>query len=297
MGRTRAVLVIVFAAVAVTASALEVPYLGGRVNDLANMLPPDSEQRLEQSLAELEEATGAQVAVLSIESLEGEVLEDYALRVAETWELGRKDYDDGLLILIAKEERRIRIEVGYGLEGTVPDVMAKRVIDDVMRPRFRAGETGGGVEEAVNIIGGLIRGEAVNLPEPSSAGEDAPWFAKIFAMLVFTVVIGVFSMVAVFGKGGQTWFLYFFLMPFYLVFPPAFLGLPGLVLPALWIIGFPILRLLVWRTDWGRDFRTAHPGWTTFASSSSSRSGGGWSSGGFSGGGGSFGGGGASGGW
>lgn len=275
------------------AAAKEVPYLGGRVNDLAEMIDERAERSLEATLEQLESDTGAQLVVLTIPSLDGAVLEDYALAVASTWQLGRKDHDDGVLLLVAKAERRIRIEVGYGLEGAIPDVTAKRIIDGIMTPRFREGDFTGGITEASTAMAGLIRGEAVELPDGASRSMgDAPLASKLAAIAIFAVVIGTFSLSAIFGKGLQNWFLYFFLMPFYGLFPIAFFGPWGIVLLAAWIIGFPMLRSLVWHSGWGRTFRTSHPGLVTFATSR-----GGSSGGGFSGGGGSFGGGGASGGW
>ncbi|MEN8165316.1 MAG: TPM domain-containing protein [Acidobacteriota bacterium] len=275
--------------------AKEVPFLGGRVNDLAGMIDDGPQAQLETALEQLETDTGAQLVVLTVPSLEGAVLEDYALEVASTWQLGRKETDDGVLVLVAKEERRIRIEVGYGLEGAIPDVTAKRIIDGIMTPRFREGDFSGGITEATEALAALVRGEAVELPEPESYQNfsDAPLSSQLMALSIFGIVIGVFSFTALFGQGGQSWFLYFFLMPFYAAFPTAFFGKAGLILLAAWIVGFPILRILTWHSPWGRSFKTRHPGLFRVGSS-----GGGWSSGGgFSGGGGSFGGGGASGGW
>jgi uncharacterized protein len=280
-----------------TGFALDVPYLGGRVNDLAGMVDDETQQQLESRLELLEKDTGAQITVLTVPSLEGEVLEDYAIEVASTWQLGRKDVDDGILVLVAEQERKIRIEVGYGLEGAIPDVTAKRIIDGLMTPKFKEGDFSGGISEAIGALDGLARGEAVDLPEPDSLTGGNPLVARLFSGLIFLVVIGTFSVTAIFGKGGQSWFLYLFLMPFYATFPAVILGKYGFILFLLWIIGFPIMRRMTWHTNWGRSFRTAHPGWTTFASSSGSGSSGGGFSGGFSGGGGSFGGGGASGGW
>ena len=287
-------LVLLLAMVPSASIAKEVPYLGGRVNDLAGMIDDDSQALMETGLEQLETDTGSQLVVLTVTNLEGAVLEDYALEVASTWKLGREGADDGVLVLVAEEERRIRIEVGYGLEGAIPDVTAKRIIDGLMTPRFREGDFSGGITEATDALGHLIRGEAVDLPEGETHQnfDDAPLSAKLMGISIFIIVIGVFSFTAIFGKGGQGWFLYLFLMPFYAAFPAAFFGKYGLILLAAWIIGFPIFRILTWHSGWGRSFRSSHPGWTTFATSS-----GGSSGGGFSGGGGSFGGGGASGGW
>ena len=293
---TKLVLALLLTILPLVAIAKEVPYLGGRVNDLAGMIDDSSQAQMETALEQLETDTGSQLVVLTVPNLEGAVLEDYALEIASTWKLGREGVDDGVLLLVAQEERRIRIEVGYGLEGAIPDVTAKRIIDGLMTPRFREGDFTGGITEATNALGGLIRGEAVDLPEGETSQNfgDAPLSSQLMAMSIFVIVIGVFSFTAIFGKGGQGWFLYLFLMPFYGAFPTAFFGKYGLILLVAWIIGFPILRILTWHSGWGRSFRTAYPTWTRFGSSGG---GGGFSGGGFSGGGGSFGGGGASGGW
>jgi len=285
-------LAVVFLLAVTTLGAKDVPYLGGRVNDTAGMLDQATRQKLEEKLEALEKDTGAQVAVLTVDSLEGEALEDYALKVASTWKLGQKGQDNGLLMLIAKQERRIRIEVGYGLEGTIPDARAKQIIDGIMTPAFKRGDFSAGVDQAVDAVSGLIRGEAVEIPEGGPTLGEA-LSARLMTGLIFFVVIGIFSIQAVFGKGGGAWFLYFFLMPFYGTFPMAIFGPWGLALLILWIAGFPVLRIMTWHSGWGRNFRTTHAGLIHFASTSGSSSGGG----GFSGGGGSFGGGGASGGW
>ncbi len=120
--------------------ALEVPYLAGRVNDQANLLEDGFEGQLEERLRLLEEETGAQVAVLTIPSLEGDPLEDFSMRVVETWKLGRAGADDGVLILIARDERRMRIEVGYGLEPVLTDAEAGRIVSRMMAPKFRSGD-------------------------------------------------------------------------------------------------------------------------------------------------------------
>lgn len=138
--------VLLLALAAGPSPALEVPYLSGRVNDLADLLNPGAEGRLEQTLGQLEQETGAQAAVLTIPSLEGDPLEDFSLRVVETWKLGREEADDGVLLLIARDDRKVRIEVGYGLEATLTDVQSKRIISNLMTPRFREGDFDGGVE-------------------------------------------------------------------------------------------------------------------------------------------------------
>ena len=119
--------------------ALDVPYLGGRVNDLAGMIDDGTEAQIETALEQLENDTGSQLVVLTIPTLEDAVLEDYAIEVASTWKLGRKDVDDGVLVLVAKEERKIRIEVGYGLEGLMTDAKSGYIIRKFIIPEFKKG--------------------------------------------------------------------------------------------------------------------------------------------------------------
>jgi uncharacterized protein len=296
--RRRAVLAAALIAAVPALAAVEVPFLSGRVNDTAHMLSEEQRQRVEALLADLEDATGAQGAILTIDTLDGEPIEDFSLRVAETWKLGQKGKDNGVLVLIARDDRKMRIEVGYGLEGALTDALSSRILDEIMRPRFRAGDFGGGIEAATDVIARTIRGEQA-LPAEAPPGQsfaDAPWWGRAFGLGMFVLVVGIFSVIAVFGPGCQSWFLYFFLMPFYLAFPAALVA-PwfGAVMVALWLVAFPVLKLWLGRSTAGRAFLERHPGWAKIGTSScsSGRS----SSGGFSGGGGSFGGGGASGSW
>jgi uncharacterized protein len=286
---------------AASLGAKDIPYLAGRVNDYAGMLDDASRERVEGKLAQLEKATGAQVAVLTIDSLDGEPLEDYSLKVAETWKLGRKGKDNGALLLIVKNDRKMRIEVGYGLEATLTDALSSRILNNVVRPRFKAGDFAGGIEAGVDAIAGTLEGKDVvpaEAPALGTGGPNMPIGARLMGLLIFAVVIGLFSLIAIFGKGCQSWFLYLFLMPFYAAFPIVLLG-PALGwLPiVLWILVFPLLKLILGRTHLGKSFLTSHPGLVTLAASSMRSSGGGFGSGGFSGGGGSFGGGGASSSW
>ncbi|MFP3939079.1 MAG: TPM domain-containing protein [Thermoanaerobaculia bacterium] len=286
------------------AAAKEVPYLSGRVVDEAGLLPSDRAQEIENWLRGLEEETGVQVAVLTVESLEGEVLEDYSLRVAETWGLGQAGEDNGVLLLVAQDDRKLRIEVGYGLEGRLTDAQAGRIVRNAIVPRFKAGDFDGGIQAGVDSIVGAVRGEEGAIPEDRGRGvEGGPEGFWERAMMggIFLVVVGLFSVIALFGKGCQSWFLYVFLIPFWLAFPFAILGPVGALLGVGWIVLFPILRLFFSRMPMGKRLVRTSPflaGVSTWAATSSVRSGGfGGGGGGFSGGGGSFGGGGASGSW
>ncbi len=302
--RGAAITLAALAAFATTALAAEdVPFLSGRVNDYAHLLSDDEHGRLETKLAELEKTTGAQVAVLTVDTLGDEPIEDYAMRVVETWKLGQKEKNNGVLLLVAKADRKMRIEVGYGLEGVLTDAKCSRIIAELMRPRFRSGEFGAGIDAAADAIGGFIRGES---PLPAEApaggsGQELPLGGKLLFAAVFTLVVGLFSVFAVFMPGCQAWFLYAFLMPFYFAFPMAFAGPPvGVAMLVAWVVGFPVAKLLLGKTAGGRAWVKRHPGWASIATSGGhGRSGGGWSSSGgsFSGGGGSFGGGGSSGSW
>jgi uncharacterized protein len=154
----------------VTLSALAVPPLRGRVNDLAGLIPTDRERALEKRLEDFETKTSHQIAVLTIPSLEGEDLEGFSLRVAESWKLGKKGFDNGVLLLVAKNDRKLRIEVGYGLEGVLPDALASRIIREVIVPRFRANDFAGGIEAGLEAIMKATQGE----PLPAAAARRTP---------------------------------------------------------------------------------------------------------------------------
>ena len=301
-------LVLAVAWMAPVAPALEVPFLASRVNDLAELLGPSTEDRLEDQLEDLENATGAQVAILTLTSLEDEPVEDFAIRVVEEWKLGRKDVDDGVLLLISRDDRRVRIEVGYGLEPTLTDAVSKRIISNLVVPRFREGDFEGGVTAAIDAIDGTVRGQEDLVPpglDDPPAGElaGAPLFERLIFLGVFAVVVGTFALKSLATRGFTGWFFFFFLMPFFYSFPAAVFGsVGGAVVLGIWVIAFPILRYWMRSTGMGQAVRKWVPrssggfaggGW----SSGGLSGGGGFSGGGFSGGGGSFGGGGASGSW
>ena len=288
-------------AAAVGAAALEVPYLGGRVNDLAGLLSDGSVSQLSAQLEALERETGAQVAVLTVPSLEGDPIEDFSLRVVGTWKLGGERADNGVLVLIARDERLVRIEVGYGLEGALTDVESGRIISGLMTPRFRSGDFDGGVGAAVDAIAAKVRGEPVALPEGRSGalgnGPSGP------LTLILAVLFGLpFVNAALATRGPAGWILYLMLAPFFFVVPTVLAGpLAGGIAALAWLVLFPILRAVWPKASRFPDRRSMGgrggipPFW---AGGGSWRGGGGsFGGGGFSGGGGSFGGGGATGGW
>ena len=300
---------------AAPAAALDVPFLSGRVNDQASLLSDDGRSAVEAKLKDFESRTGHQVAVLTLDSLEGEPLEDFSLKVARTWGLGRKDRDDGVLFLISKNDRKLRIEVGHGLEGSIPDALAGRIISGEVVPRFRAGDFEGGVKAGVDAIIAAADGSYSPVPQEdlrSRLSEDRGDFGGlgiIEKILMSAFVFGILGLFEVVGivTPGTGWFLYFFLVPFWAAFPLAIWGAKiGMGCLMTHLIGFPFLKFLLPRTTVGRKFRTVgnktyYGDSLLFTTNSGGSSGGGWSSGGdsggFSGGGGSFGGGGASGSW
>lgn len=289
MSRRWALAVCTFAALLVgavfpsPAAAQGVPPLSGHVNDYADMLSPEEQQVIEDRLVKLEAETGAQVVILTEPSLDGGSLEDFTLRVVDTWELGREDVDDGLLIFVSRDDRKIRFEVGYGLEGPIPDITAKRIIDEQMVPRFRAGDYGGGIDAAAAAAEALIRGEELPAPFASSGGDSTA--------VGWIMIVAILALFAAALPKVLAWALYVAGIPMLGLTGWGLKGLAfGLFVTAMWVAGFPVVRFLARRIDWST---TAGP-WST---GSHSGGGGGWSGGGFSGGGGGFGGGGASGGW
>lgn len=162
------------------AFALEVPSLEGRVNDHAGLLPPDRARALEERLAGYEAKTGHQFVLLTIDSLEGEPLEDFSLRTVEKWKLGRKKADDGLLLLIAKKERKIRIEVGYGLEGNITDAESSRIIRNVIAPAFRANDYAGGIELA---FAALMKADQSDRTDGGPPAPGSPGYPPVFYLL------------------------------------------------------------------------------------------------------------------
>jgi len=173
-----------------SAHAQDVPTLSGRVVDHADILATTTEEILTRQLAAHEDSTGNQVAVLTIESLDGEPIEDYALDVGRTWGLGTSEFDNGVLLLVAVQDRMMRIEVGFGLEGVLPDATADRIIRQEIRPRFRDGDFDSGVRAGVDAILSAIEG---TYEPPAGSSSDAPF--RIIGL--FMTLIG-----GLFGFGG-----------------------------------------------------------------------------------------------
>ncbi len=168
------------------ALALEIPELRGRVMDRADLLPPDRERMLEGRLARFEQEKGTQVVVHTTPSLEGLDVETYSIRVAEAWRIGRKKLDDGVILTIAPNERKVRIEVGYGLEGAIPDALASRIIQEEILPSFRTGRFADGIERGVDSILRLAAGEQLPAParrQPRTDRGSDPLFLLVYGGL------------------------------------------------------------------------------------------------------------------
>ena len=261
-----------------------VPPLKTRVTDLTGTLSAQQQGELEARIAAYESRRGSQIAVLLLPTTKPEEIEQYSIRVAEAWKIGRKKVDDGLILVVAKDDRRLRIEVGYGLEGAIPDSVARRVIDERITPRFRDGDFYGGVRDGVDQLIKLAEGEKLPPPQATAAGrQDAPVgaFEFIVIAIFFTGIASAF-LKPMFGR---------FLGS---VVAGAAIGLLG------WLL-FKILigaaaAVIAFLFAFANDGKGRGGGW----SSGSGGSWGGGSSGGSSwggGGGGGFGGGGSSGRW
>lgn len=268
-----------------------------RVHDEAKVLAQSTVDQLELQLKEYEDSTSNQIAILIINSLDGDVLEEYSLRVAEKWQLGNKKNDNGVLLLIAVDDHKMRIEVGQGLEGVLTDAHCNRIIRNEMAPNFRRGDYDTGVKAAIDSIIRAIGGEYS--ATDSSSGENTLGGRILFGLFVFGI-LGIFTFITITSGGCASWIVYAFLIPFYAIFPGAVLGeTGGYIALALYAIGVPIIKLMrpapaIGKTRKGKTGSSGSGWWSGGGFSS-----GGWSSGGggFSGGGGSFGGGGSSGSW
>ncbi|MBI4987561.1 MAG: TPM domain-containing protein [Rhodocyclales bacterium] len=265
-----------------------VPPLKARVTDLTGTLSREQAAALETDLAQFERSRGSQIAILLVPTTTPEAIEAYSIRVAEAWKIGRKGIDDGILVLVAKNDRKLRIEVGRGLEGAVPDAVAKRIVAEVIGPRFKEGDFHGGLKAGVAKLQAVIGGE--DLPSPKSASPTRSGGAAMDTETLLIVSLVIATMLgSVMGRllgrlggstvtsgvvGGLAW----------LVTGSALAALVGAILVFIFVLAFASSG----RGGWSSG------GWN-------GGGGGGWSGGssdgGFSGGGGDFGGGGASGDW
>ena len=198
--------------------AVEVPPLTGRVVDQADLLAPATEQTLTAQLAAHEDSTSNQVAVLTIPSLQGRPIEAYSLEVARTWALGEDAFDNGALLLIARDDRQMRIEVGYGLEGALPDAVASRIIRHELRPAFRAGDFDGGVEAGVAAILSAIAG---TYEPPASSSSSMPRITGLLFLVVGLLFGGIPCYISLMAGARGGWLIWILTLIF---FGPFILG-------------------------------------------------------------------------
>lgn len=315
MSRLRLFLMLLILGMQLDARALEVPLLSGRVVDNAELLSPAARAAISARLKAHEDSHGNQVVVLTIPTLDGDSVEPFAVRVFEAWKPGTKGKDNGVLLLVVPKERKLRIEVGYGLEGTLTDAATSRIIRNVIAPQFKANNYDQGMQDGVAAIIGQLEGAGADalpspLPTANKPAMQGPELSLterlLFGVFIFGV-IGLFTVIGV-ATPGMGWFLYVFLIPFWALFPMVVVGFTAtMVILGIYLIGFPIAKVLVGRSDWAkrRNLNTARGRRSRFdgvnhsgggwASGSSSDSGSSGSSDSFSGGGGDSGGGGSSG--
>ncbi|MCC2656094.1 MAG: hypothetical protein K0Q76_1202 [Panacagrimonas sp.] len=186
-----AVLLLILAWAVPAWATVEVPPLQSRVTDLTGVLGADAKAAMEARLEAFEREKGSQVAVLMLPTTQPETIEQYAIRVVDAWKLGRKDADDGVLLLIALDDRALRIEVGQGLEGAIPDAVAKRVIEETIVPAFRQNDVRGGVDAGLDQIMGLVRGESLPPPQPQSAYSKGAGNPDLIPLLFAPMVVGM----------------------------------------------------------------------------------------------------------
>ena len=283
------------------AADVPVPALTGRVVDQTGTLSAGDAASLTATLRDLEQRKGSQIAVLIVPTTQPETIEQFSIRVADAWKIGRKGIDDGALLVVAKDDRRLRIEVGYGLEGGLTDLNARRIIDEVITPRFRVGDFAGGISAGVARMVGVIDGEA--LPAPSTTGGpfdeqgNLGWAALLnpFSLLIFLAIGSLFRqtlgrLAGSIAAGGVAGFFVWLLAG----------SLIAAVVTGLALMLFSSVADSMWNQSAinnNRARRGRGGGWVV------GPIGGGWSTGGlgggggFSGWGGGFGGGGASGRW
>jgi len=282
-----------WASLAVAMADVAVPPLTARVVDQTGTLTPDQIAGLERKLKDFEARKGSQIAVLIVPTTQPEDIAQYSIRVVEQWKLGRKGIDDGALLIVAKNDHRLRIEVGYGLEGALNDAISNRIISEIITPKFKEGDFAGGISDGVDRMIGVVDGESLPAPKPPHqrlSSDKIDELGQLFpVILILTIVLGGILRSAL-GRlpgsivtgGGVAVAAWLFIGVWTIA------GLAGVIAFAFTLFGdlifsggnFP-------GGGYGGGYRRGGSGW----------SGGSGGGGGFSGGGGGFGGGGASGNW
>ena len=293
LGFVAACVVSTFAAVhAAEGDPQPIPPLKAHVTDLTGTLDASQQQQLENELTSLEKSKGSQLGVLIVPTTQPEDIAQYGIRVGDAWKLGRKGTDDGVVLIVAKNDRRVRIEVGRGLEGAIPDAAAARIIREYITPKFRAGDFFGGVHDATDALTKLIQGEPLPAPltdeHGSRSGGNDPFNAALFAIFAMLFARSLFGGLSAPPRAGLVG----------AVGAGAAWLLSGGVVPL--AIGLGVVGLVFGLLGGGGGGFAGRGGWGGFPGGfgGGGLGGGGLGGGGgFSGGGGSFGGGGASGSW
>ena len=289
--------ILLLCCLSVAAYGLDVPRLQGYVNDYAGMISPSVKSRIVEELRVFEQSDSTQIVVLTIPSLKGENIEEFGIKVSETWKIGQQQKDNGALLIVSKQERKIRIEVGRGLEGKLTDLMAGRIIDQVITPRFRQGDYDGGFAAAVSSLIGATRGEFKAEERPFQRGQRGfpPLLTFLLFFGMFILFLGIYSrfLGGIAGAVGLPALVHLSVSP---------IGIVMILLLALvgFGAGFFLSGLFssgISRTGGRARSRDDGGGFFQIPGMGGHSRGGGGFGGGFSGGGGSFGGGGASGGW
>ena len=187
-----------------TALSLNLPSLSGRVVDQANIVQPSTRNAIEQKLADLETKSGIQLVVATVPSLEGQEIEPYANELFRNWKLGEKTKNNGVLLLVAPNERRVRIEVGYGLEGTLTDALSKVIIANAMTPRFKAGDFGDGISRGVDDIITVLTTDASEWQQRPSLRLDNQQTADPISWILIAALIALITLLVV--SPGFRWF-------------------------------------------------------------------------------------------
>ncbi len=283
------------------AYGLDVPRLQGYVNDYAGMISPSARSKIEEGLRAFEQSDSTQIVILTIPSLEGENIEEFSIKAAEAWKIGQQQKDNGVLFIVSKQERKIRFEVGRGLEGRLTDLMAGRIIDQVIKPRFKQGDFNGGFIAGISALIGAARGEFKAEQRPFQRRQKGfpPFLTFLMFFGIFILFLGIYSRIlgGIAGAVGLPALVYLTVLP---------VGIFPIILLALFGFGSGFfLSSLFSSGSSRRDGHRDHAGGFFYGPGIGSHSigGGGFDSGSgggggsFEGGGGSFGGGGASGDW
>ncbi len=254
-----AIALIVITAASIKGQVSEVPFLTGRITDNAEVIVPESRQRITDMIRIHEHNTSNQIAILTTPPLEIGSIEEFAARVFETWKLGEKGKGNGVLVIVSPADRRVRIEVGKGLQPRLSEVAANRIVRDVMAPAFDEGDYSKGLEEGIEAITGQLATEDSSGAAPDTTQTkkkstfEEPDLAIPERILIGCFIFGIIGLFTVIGvvTPGAGWFLYLFLIPFWAMFPIVVVGVRGaLALLVIYLIGFPSAKLYLSRSVW-----------------------------------------------